>query len=104
MKVAVVGAGVAGLQQGRALQKRGIDFHIYEADAQVGGVWRVTTHLQGAQGKEAINTQFLQSRRALYLHYVFFRGWVTHLTSGNLCLMQSRTHTTNSRNSPGLKS
>ena len=53
MRVAVVGAGVAGLQQGRALQKRGIDFHIYEAEAGVGGVWRVTTHLQGAQGKRS---------------------------------------------------
>ena len=49
----MVGAGVAGLQQGRALQKRGIDFHIYEADALVGGVWRVTTHLQGAQGRRS---------------------------------------------------
>ena len=51
MRVAIVGAGISGLQQGRALQKRGIDFHIYGSDAGVGGVWRVTTHLQGAQGK-----------------------------------------------------
>ena len=50
MKVATVGAGVAGLQQGRAVQKRGIDFHIYEAEDEVGGVWRMTAHLQGAQG------------------------------------------------------
>lgn len=51
MKVAVIGAGVAGLQQGRAFQKRGIDFHIYETEIGVGGVWRTTAHLQGAQGK-----------------------------------------------------
>lgn len=51
MRIAIIGAGVAELQQARALQKRGIDFHIYEAEAGVGGVWRVTTHLQGAQGK-----------------------------------------------------
>ena len=51
--VTIIGAGVAGLQQGRALQKRGIDFRIYEAKAGVGGVWRVTTHLQGAQGKRS---------------------------------------------------
>ena len=50
-RVAVIGAGIAGLQQGRALQKRGIDFVIYEADAHVGGVWSTTAHLQGAQGK-----------------------------------------------------
>lgn len=49
MRVAIVGAGIAGLQQGRALQKRGIDFHIYEAAEKVGGVWRQTAHLQGAQ-------------------------------------------------------
>ena len=53
MRVAIVGAGIAGLQQGRALQKRGIDFHIYEAAEKVGGVWRQTAHLQGAQGKRA---------------------------------------------------
>lgn len=59
MRVAVVGAGVAGLQQGRALQKRGIDFRIYETEAEVGGVWRVTTHLQGAQGERSSqNTLF----------------------------------------------
>ncbi len=51
MKVAVIGAGVAGLQQGRAFQKCGIDFHIYETEIGVGGVWRTTAHLQGAQGK-----------------------------------------------------
>ncbi len=51
MKVAVIGAGVAGLQQGRAFQKRGVDFHIYETEIGVGGVWRTTAHLQGAQGK-----------------------------------------------------
>ena len=54
----MVGAGVAGLQQGRALQKRGIDFHIYEAEPNVGGVWRATTHLQGAQGKQNSRSQF----------------------------------------------
>jgi len=51
MQVAVIGAGVAGLQQGRALQKRSVDFHIYETEIGVGGVWRTTAHLQGAQGK-----------------------------------------------------
>ncbi|KAL0051541.1 hypothetical protein WJX82_009490 [Trebouxia sp. C0006] len=49
MQVAVIGAGVAGLQQGRALQKRSFDFHIYETEIGVGGVWRTTAHLQGAQ-------------------------------------------------------
>jgi cation diffusion facilitator CzcD-associated flavoprotein CzcO len=50
MNVAINGAGVAGLQQARACQKRGISFHVYEAQDSVGGVW-VNTELQGAQGE-----------------------------------------------------
>eukprot|EP00884_Botryococcus_braunii_P019302 jgi/Botrbrau1/6055/Bobra.0042s0035.1 len=38
--VIVVGAGVAGLQVGRALQKQNIPFLILEETAEVGGVWR----------------------------------------------------------------
>lgn len=57
MRVAIVGAGLAGLQQGRALQKRGIDFQIYEADDKVGGVWSTTAHLQGAQGEPLASHQ-----------------------------------------------
>lgn len=49
MKIGIVGAGLAGLQQARALQKRNIDFHKYETKDKVGGVW-VNTQLQAAQG------------------------------------------------------
>jgi len=79
MKVAVIGAGIAGLQQGRALQKRGVDFHIYEAEIGVGGVWRTTAHLQGAQGKHTCptdqpafdNTDFLPMRQVLCSPHLF---------------------------------
>ena len=101
----MVGAGVAGLQQGRALQKRGVDFHIYEAEPDVGGVWRVTTHLQGAQGKRNCRYNVLHSHQALYFRYVLFCGLNPHLitSSGRFCNLQLHTHITNSQSSPGLK-
>lgn len=39
-RVAVVGAGVAGLQTARALQKQGLAFVVFEEYEDVGGVWR----------------------------------------------------------------
>jgi cation diffusion facilitator CzcD-associated flavoprotein CzcO len=48
--VAIVGAGVAGLQQARALQKRGIPFTVYEAADDIGGVWRSNYDGYAAQG------------------------------------------------------
>ena len=50
INVAIVGAGVAGLQQARALQKRGISFTIYEAADDIGGVWRSNYDGYAAQG------------------------------------------------------
>lgn len=38
--VLIVGAGVAGLQAARALDKQGIAFTILERNDDVGGVWR----------------------------------------------------------------
>jgi len=38
--VAIIGAGVAGLQTARALSKVGLTVTIYESRANVGGVWR----------------------------------------------------------------
>ena len=38
--VAIIGAGVAGLQTARALSKIGLTCTIYEKSANVGGVWR----------------------------------------------------------------
>jgi cation diffusion facilitator CzcD-associated flavoprotein CzcO len=49
--VAIVGAGVAGLQQARALQKRSIPFTIFEAADDIGGVWRSNYAGFGAQGE-----------------------------------------------------
>ena len=51
MKVAVVGAGVSGLQTGRALHKRGYTCTIFEARGAVSGLWTQCTHGQGAQGR-----------------------------------------------------
>ena len=39
-KVAIIGAGVAGLQTARALQKIGKEVVIFEKSDNVGGVWR----------------------------------------------------------------
>lgn len=50
--MAIVGAGVAGLQQARALQKRGIAFTVYEAADDIGGVWRSNYAGFGAQGAQ----------------------------------------------------
>jgi len=38
MKIAILGAGLAGLELGRILQQRGIDFRIYEKENRVGGL------------------------------------------------------------------
>jgi len=38
--VLVIGGGQAGLAAGYHLKRRGIDFRIVEADAQIGDVWR----------------------------------------------------------------
>lgn len=47
--VAVLGAGVSGLVLARALQRHGIHPVIFEQSNDIGGVWRTTTHGQGAQ-------------------------------------------------------
>src|SRR5579859_7755737 len=40
MRIAVIGAGTAGLAAAQALAARGLDFVIYEAGSQLGGNWR----------------------------------------------------------------
>ncbi|KAK9813723.1 hypothetical protein WJX73_005390 [Symbiochloris irregularis] len=43
-RVAVLGAGVAGLLTARALQRANLPFTVFETEEGVGGVWRVATH------------------------------------------------------------
>ena len=38
-RVAVIGAGVAGVATARALQLRNIDFVVFERQRRVGGLW-----------------------------------------------------------------
>jgi len=40
MRIAVIGAGTAGLAAAQALAARGLGFVIYEAGSQLGGNWR----------------------------------------------------------------
>ncbi|KAK9809718.1 hypothetical protein WJX73_009349 [Symbiochloris irregularis] len=47
--VAIIGAGVSGLVLARALQRSDIPYVVFEKDDRPGGVWRSTTHRQGAQ-------------------------------------------------------
>jgi hypothetical protein len=41
MKIALIGAGPAGLAAARALSKRGLDFTAFERHADVGGLWDI---------------------------------------------------------------
>lgn len=49
--VLIVGAGVAGLQTARALDKQGIAFTILERSDDVGGVWRDNYEGYALQGR-----------------------------------------------------
>ena len=40
MKIGILGAGLTGLELGRCLRRRGIDFVIFEKEAQIGGLAR----------------------------------------------------------------
>ena len=46
MRVAIIGAGAAGLTTAEALQHVGIDFVIYERADQVGGIWNYTAEVE----------------------------------------------------------
>ena len=48
MRVAVIGAGIAGLTCARELQQAGVDVHVFERNEIVGG--RMSTRTQGGLG------------------------------------------------------
>jgi NADPH-dependent 2,4-dienoyl-CoA reductase/sulfur reductase-like enzyme len=50
LSVAIIGAGVAGLQAARALQKRGVAVTVFESSPDIGGVWRSNYDGYAAQG------------------------------------------------------
>ena len=60
LRVAVIGAGVAGLITARALQRAGIDFVVFEKAACLAGVWAVATHGCSTQGQLLLLTLCLR--------------------------------------------
>jgi Flavin-binding monooxygenase-like len=80
VRVAVVGAGSAGLAVAKALQARKLDFVVYEAGSGVGGNWRYENDSGFSSGYESLrantsrqNTAFrsfpLPRHRPLFLHW-----------------------------------
>ena len=58
-KIAIVGAGFAGLASAKVLTEFGHDVHVFEKDSEVGGVWTTSRRYPG------LGTQNVRSTYAL---------------------------------------
>src|SRR6266481_5720258 len=47
MRIAIVGAGIAGLAAAKVLTRRGFDVTVFDRTPDVGGVWSATRHYPG---------------------------------------------------------
>jgi hypothetical protein len=67
MKVAVIGAGAAGLVSARELVREGLEVHVFEQSSRVGGIWVYDTNIEddllGIHSEKPIHSSLYDSLR-----------------------------------------
>ena len=92
-KIAVVGAGFAGLSTGNLLSRLGYDVTVFEKDAEVGGVWASSRRYPGL-GTQNPGRTYSLSEYPMPKHYPewptgeqmqqYFEGYVDHFGFRNI--------------------